>query len=180
MATRPAPRDDTTTEPRAEQIIEASGVAVERERWLERDAQALLSAAHGEDMRVRCLCQPGGVPMGVRQREGVYRVYRLPDSGPLHAVSCRSFEDPFVVGGRAAYKVDPITVLDDATFELNLVRPVADAPAASHGDIWDDVEPSPEIADKREHGRRNLRRDRMSLLALAHWLWQHAQLNYWP
>jgi hypothetical protein len=180
MATGPTRHADTMSELRAEQTIDARGVRAERETWLSREVQSLLRDVHGDDKRVRCLCRPGGVPMGIRQREGVYRVYRLPDSGPQHAVSCRSFEDPLVVGGRAAYKVDPITVLDDATFELNLVRPAADAPAASHGDIWDDVEPSPEIAEKREHGRRNLRRDRMSLVALAHWLWQHAQLNYWP
>jgi hypothetical protein len=130
--------------------------------------QDALRCVHGTLERPRCLCVPGGVPMYV-SFQGRYVAKRMPGSGGQHHPACPSFEPAPDQSGLGELIGE--AVLESATGQAELrvdfvwsrraaMRAVAEQPSQASGAVRD-------------------RRRQLSLRALAHYLFERAQLNRW-
>ncbi|MBX9793354.1 MAG: DUF1173 domain-containing protein [Burkholderiaceae bacterium] len=84
--------------------ITIQGVRYE-EHWLQDNylaAQDVLRNAYDSAVSPLCMCKPEGVKLYV-SKHNRYFLARLPESGPLHAMDCPSYESPPAMSGRRCY-----------------------------------------------------------------------------
>lgn len=129
--------------------------------------QGLLAGLHEASARPRCLCVPGGVEMYVAFHRQ-YLVKRMPDSGPRHHPGCPSFEPGPAASGLGELMGEAVVRVDGDRFDLNVSFPWVRLAkrAGARG----------EAADTAEVGRA---KQRMSLRALTHFLFERAGFNRW-
>lgn len=130
--------------------------------------QAWLALIYGTVERPRCLCVPEGVDMYVAHYEQ-YQIKRLPDSGHLHHPGCPAYAPEGTLSGLGTLLGDAVLEAVPGQFELRVDFPWARlggrsiSPGAARDDI-NNVQATPQ---------------RMSLLALLHFLFERAGFNRW-
>lgn len=131
-----------------------------------------IAAAHAQHRRPRCLCRDDGIEMYVARLAGTdegFIVKRMPDTGSRHAVGCSSYEPPAKLSGLGQMLGSAI-IEDPATGEttLRLDFPLSKLPGRSV---------TPTAAGNR--GSAKSEGEKLSLLALLHYLWDQAELTRW-
>jgi hypothetical protein len=129
--------------------------------------QAALAAIHDTPERPRCLCVPGGVEM-YTARHRLYVVKRMPETGPRHHPTCPSFEPE--AGSSGLDELRGRSVIEHApdAVELQVGFPMSRRPGRGR---------SHEVTDEPIDQRTS--RQRMSLLAVLHYLYERAGFNRW-
>jgi hypothetical protein len=129
--------------------------------------QAALAAIHDTPERPRCLCVRGGVEM-YTARHRLYVVKRMPGTGPRHHPTCPSFEPE--AGSSGLDELRGRSVIEHApdAVELQVGFPMSRRPGRGR---------SHEVTDEPIDQRTS--RQRMSLLAVLHYLYERAGFNRW-
>jgi hypothetical protein len=130
--------------------------------------QDALLSVYDTPERPRCLCVPGGVAMYVSFC-GRYIAKRMPDTGSLHHPACASFEPPCEQSGLGELIGD--AVVESAAGEVELRVDFA----WSRRDTGHAAVSAPVLEPGEVQGARR----RLSLRALAHYLFERAGLNRW-
>lgn len=129
----------------------------------------VVAAAHSNQIRPRCMCQPDGVEMYIGRLGGSYLVKRMPDTGSLHATDCNSYQLPAEATGLDRYLGTAIAE-DPTTGETRLKL---DFPLTRHpGRIR-----SPTPGASGDSAKTDS--TRLSLRGLLYYLWDQAGLTYW-
>lgn len=132
-------------------------------------ADSLLARAHAGKKRPLCLCKRPPIPMYIAKVAERFHLKRMPDTGPLHAPSCASYEPPAELSGLgevvgAAIQEDP----DDGTTALRL-----DFALTKTG------KRAAPVAAGVEHGSARTDGKKLTLQGLLHYLWDQAGFNRW-
>jgi len=134
-----------------------------------QDLQLALSRVHDIGPRPRCLCQPGGVEMYVA-RHGRFMVKRMPDTGSLHHLACPSFEPQATQSGLGELVGDAVLEPEPGQVELRVGFPWAHTFGTGSARGRGEAEAPSEVAAPRR---------KMSLRAVAHYLFETAGFNRW-
>lgn len=130
--------------------------------------QAWLALIYGTVERPRCLCVPEGVEMYVAHYDQ-YQIKRMPDSAHLHHPDCSAYAPEGALSGLGTLLGDAVLEQVPGQFELRVDFPWARlggrsiSPASARDDV-NEVQATPQ---------------RMSLLALLHFLFERAGFNRW-
>lgn len=131
--------------------------------------QRALAKVYDGGPRPRCLCRSGGVEMYVA-RHGRFIVKRMPDTGSLHHPSCPSYEPEATDSGLGELVGDAVLEAEPGHIELRVAFPWTHALGAGSPRSREALEASAEIEAPRR---------RMSLRAVAHYLFERAGFNRW-
>lgn len=136
------------------------------------DFASALREAHGRLPRPRCLCRSDGVEMYVAAVGAVHIVKRMPDSGPLHALSCASYEPPGDLSGLgavigSAVRINPL----DGTTSLKLDFPLSRTVSRTMPATGE----SPDQHDGQVGGATM----KLSMLGVLHYLWSESGFHRW-
>lgn len=71
-----------------------------------------IANAHANRERLMCLCTQPPVQMYIAKILDNYYIKRMPDTGSLHSVNCKSYEEPAGLTGRG--ELDPSSIKTDA------------------------------------------------------------------
>lgn len=137
--------------------------------WAGDDSQLqdALARVHATPERPRCLCVPGGIEMYVA-RHGLFVVKRMPDTGSRHDPACPSFEPEAQQSGLGELIGDAVLEPEPGRVELRVDFP------------WTRINGRSVVrADARDAGEVGTTRQRMSLRALMHYLFERAGFNRW-
>lgn len=131
--------------------------------------QDTLALAHASRERVICDCSAHRPEMYVARAEARYILKRMPETGPLHAPDCISYEPPEGFSGRGPLQgtaIVPSEEDDSVALRLDfaLSKGAPRPPPPGGGGTATEVE-----ASQRKLG----------LTALLHYLWEEAALNRW-
>lgn len=129
--------------------------------------QDVLARVHDSAERPRCLCVPGGVEMYVA-RHHRYLVKRMPDTGKAHHPACPSYEADGAYSGLGELLGDAVVEAEPGRVELRVDFPWVriDGRAIAHGEA-------------REASEIAVPRQRMSLRAVMHFLFERAGFTRW-
>ncbi|MEO3714089.1 DUF1173 family protein [Roseateles flavus] len=135
---------------------------------LDPEWQGALAGAHTEGARPRCLCVEGGIEMYVARHHQRFVVKRMPGTGFQHQPQCPSYEPEAQKSGLGELMGEAIIETDSGSTELFVDFPwlrmagrrTAPAEAADPGEV-------------------QVPRQRMSLRALTHFLFERAGFNRW-
>lgn len=137
--------------------------------WAADDPQLqdALARVHATPERPRCLCVPGGIEMYVAQHS-LFVVKRMPDTGSRHDPACPSYEPEAQQSGLGELIGDAVLEPEPGRVELRVDFP------------WTRIYGrSVARADARDAGEVGTTRQRMSLRALMHYLFERAGFNRW-
>ncbi|PKO28723.1 MAG: hypothetical protein CVU32_00520 [Betaproteobacteria bacterium HGW-Betaproteobacteria-5] len=129
--------------------------------------QAALADAYDTLVRPRCLCVPGGIEMYVA-RHSNFVVKRMPGSGSAHHPACPSYDPEPQQSGLGELMGEAVLEPEPGKVELRVDFP------------WSrKLGRSVPRAESREVREVDVPRLRMSLRALAHFLFERAGFNRW-
>ena len=130
--------------------------------------QTWLARIHGTAERPRCLCVPGGVQMYVACY-GQYQIKRMPDTGHRHHPGCPAYAPEGGLSGLGALLGGAVLEAEPGQVELRVDFPWTrlGGRRVNHAPGSDEV------------NEVTVRPQRMSLLALLHFLFERAGLNRW-
>lgn len=137
--------------------------------WSDEDPewQQVLARVYDTVERPRCLCVPGGVPMYVsRHRHLIAK--RMPDTGCRHHPACPSYEPPAQDSGLGELIGEAVLESETGGVSLRVDFPWMRTTRA--GTAHAEADPQPEVVVDRH---------RMSLRAVAHYLFERAGFNRW-
>ncbi|WP_428422796.1 DUF1173 family protein [Methylibium sp.] len=129
--------------------------------------QQALGRIHGTSERPRCLCVPGGIEMYVAQHSQ-FVIKRMPDTGSRHDPACPSYEPEAQQSGLGELIGDAVLEPEPGRVELRVDFPWARISGRCLA-----------RADARDAGDVRTTRQRMSLRALMHYLFERAGFNRW-
>lgn len=137
--------------------------------WTVDDSQLqeALARVHETSERPRCLCVPGGIEMYVA-RHSLFVVKRMPDTGSRHDPTCPSYEPDAQQSGLGELIGDAVLEREPGRVELRVDFPWTRISGSSVARI-----------EVREAGEVSTTRQRMSLRALMHYLFERAGFNRW-
>ena len=129
----------------------------------------LLENVYGTKNRPLCLCREPGVEMYVAKMDGRFLCKRMPDSGPIHAPSCDSYEAPPELSGLGQVMGTAIQENSESgvtTLKLGfpLTKSATRAAPVASGIELDSV---------KTDGNK------LTLRGTLNFLWYQAQLNKW-
>lgn len=132
------------------------------------DFQRTLEKAHADKQRLRCLCVEAQPEMYVAKLDQ-YVLKRMPGTGHLHDPGCKSFDPPPEISGLGQVNGKAIVTDEQGETRLNLDFPLSmrskrAAPVADTTNTATSAIAPPQ---------------RLSLLALLHYLWDEAELTKW-
>ena len=131
--------------------------------------QEALARVHDGGPRPRCLCREEGVEMYVA-RHGRFVVKRMPDTGSLHHPGCPSYEPEAAQSGLGELMGDAVLELQPGQVELRVDFPWAHTLG---------TEQARHRGERGDLGEVEAPRRRMSLRAVAHYLFERAGFNRW-
>lgn len=130
--------------------------------------QDALAALYESPERPRCMCVPEGVDLYISRRHSGYILARMPGSGDQHHPTCPDYEPNPVLSGRGVLMGEAIVERSPDLLEIYigfaLSRGVGSPIARGTPSPPKDVHPP---------------RQRMSLQAVVHALYEHARFNRW-
>ena len=132
-------------------------------------AQHILENAKG--MTPMCLCTQQGVPMYIAFRH-TYYLARCPNTGPVHAPYCPSYEPDPSLSGRGIYSKKAVVERPDGLVSVKL------SVALNMRSTENTLDPVPQ-ASSPTNGLRREKKDSLKLTGLLHLLWEQAQFNRW-
>lgn len=129
--------------------------------------QVALAAIYESPERPRCMCVKGGVEMYVA-RHRLFVIKRMPGTGAQHNPICPSFEPELHQSGLGELMGEAVIERSPECVELRVDFPFARMPgrAIPH-------------AEPREPAEVSAPRQRLSLRAVMHFLFEHAGMNRW-
>lgn len=128
------------------------------------ETQALLAGCKGR--YPLCLCQAEGIKMYIAQRQTFY-LARMPNTGPLHAPFCPSFEPDPAMSGRAVYSPEALTERSDGKVSIHLDAAIAIRSGGGGG------------GGVPGGGEQKAQRDTVGLQGLLNLLWERAEFSRW-
>lgn len=131
--------------------------------------QDALAEVYGTPERPRCMCVEGGVDMYVAKLRQ-YVVKRMPGTGTKHHPSCDSFEPDYGESGLGALIGEAVVARGADLVELHLDFPLSLRPGRR---------PEPAPASDAIPAEVKIPKQRMSLRALMHFLFERAGFNRW-
>lgn len=133
------------------------------------ELEQALAGVYENGPRPRCLCRSGGVEMYVA-RHGRFVVKRMPETGAHHHPSCPSYEPEPAQSGLGELLGDALLEPEPGRIELRVAFPWAHILGAGPSRSGHEGEPAADVATPRR---------RMSLRAVAHYLFERAGFNRW-
>lgn len=131
--------------------------------------QEVLARVHDNGPRPRCLCRKEDVEMYVA-RHGRFVVKRMPDTGSQHHPGCPSYEPEAAQSGLGELVGDAVLELQPGQVELRVDFPWAHTLGTESARNRD---------ERIDPGEIEAPRRRMSLRAVAHYLFERAGFNRW-
>lgn len=128
-----------------------------------------LASAHSNGVRPLCMCKPAGVEMYIAKVNTKFIVKRMPDTGPMHAPSCDSYEPPAELSGRgevmgAAIDTDMGEGITTLKFDFALTKTGSrSAPVKGEG----------------EHDSVRTDGKKLTLRSTLHYLYEEAGFTRW-
>ncbi len=133
----------------------------------------VIAAAYAEKQRPVCLCSDPPAEMYIAHIFGGYHLKRMPGTGGAHSNSCQSYEFPLDLSGRGEIAGTAIQQDAEGTNHLKL------AFALRKNALKPTAEAEGEKSSKDESATLAASTNRMTILALLHYLWDEAGLNRW-
>jgi hypothetical protein len=148
----------------ADRVIPLTTLRAHPERY-----SALFLRAKAQDGHAVCLCRTDATAkLVIRCRSGRYHLASWPEQGHLHAPGCPWYRTEPALSGSATHAGDAIISTAEGT-TIRLSTPLTTRDTPTRTAVPAKTSPAPSAPRKS-----------LGLLALAHYLWEQAQLSIWP